>query len=174
MPDDYWPKTGNRSLTNTQIYGDEYNLELSDDIEPTRMNGCAYRGCGGWGYYYMNLTKALISLYRGETPDATVMALSGPFQPGSIKGRSVQLHWSVLGKTPMSYSIAVDQRPVAQGLHGSEYNLDCSKLSPGKHRLTLVADGAKAYYDLDPSKLTAKSAQPLPVSSSIEFTYAGQ
>ena len=132
MVDDYWAQTGKPPSHKTQIYGDEYNLDLSDDIEPTRMTGCAYRGCGGWGYYYVNLTKALISLYRGETPDATVMALSGPFQPASIKGRNVQLHWSVLGKTPASYSIAIDQRPVAQGLHGSEYNLDCSKLSPGQ------------------------------------------
>src|SRR6266480_933786 len=37
-------------------------------IEPTQINACGIRGCGGWGYYYMNLTKALISLYRKETP----------------------------------------------------------------------------------------------------------
>jgi hypothetical protein len=174
MVDDYWAKTGKAPSHKTQIYGDEYNLDLSDDIEPTRMKGCAYRGCGGWGYYYVNLTKALISLYRGETPDATVMALSGPFQPGAIKGRQLRLRWSALGKAPASYSVSMDARPVAQGLHGSEYNLDCSKLSQGKHRITVVADKAKAYFDLDPSKLTTRSAQPLPVSSSIEFTYTGQ
>ena len=172
MPDDYWPKTAKEKPRNTQIYGDEYNLELSDDMEPTRMHQCAYRGCGGWGYYYMNLTKALISLYRGETPDATVMALSGPFQPASVKASSIPLRWSVLGKTPSAYSISVDGRPVAQGLHGSEYTLDCSKLSPGKHRITLLAAGAQTYYDLDPSKFTAKSAKPLPVMSSVEFTSA--
>jgi hypothetical protein len=174
MPDDYWPKNVNPQAPKTQIYGDEYNLELSDDIEPTRMNGCAYRGCGGWGYYYMNLTKTIISLYRGETPDATVMALSGPFQPAAIRGDLIPLRWSVLGKAPAAYTISVDEQPVARSLHGLEYSLDCSKLSPGKHRITLLAGGAKTYYDLDPSKIATKSAKPLPVTSSIEFTYAGR
>jgi hypothetical protein len=174
MPDDYWPKTAKQQPPKTQIYGDEYNLELSDDMEPTRMTGCAYRGCGGWGYYYMNLTKALISLYRGETPDATVMALSAPFQPTAIKGDHVPLRWSVLGKNPNGYTVSVDGQPVAHGLGGSGYNLDCAKLAKGKHRITLLAEGAKTYYDLDPSKFTTKAAQPLPVTSSIEFTYAGR
>jgi hypothetical protein len=173
MPDDYWPKAANAQPPKTQIYGDEYNLELSDDIEPTRLTGCAYRGCGGWGYYYMNLTKALIALYKGETPDGTVMALSAPFQPVAFKGDHFPLRWSVLGKAPAAYSVSLDELPVARNLHTSEYDLDCSKLSPGKHRITLRAEGARTYYDLDPSKLTKKSPQPLPVTSSIEFTYAG-
>lgn len=174
MPDDYWPKTANAQAPKTQIYGDEYNLELSDDLEPTRTEGCAYRGCGGWGYYYLNLTKALIALYRGETPDATVMAISAPFQAGSVKGNRLALHWSTLGKAPAAYSITVDGRPMAGGLHGSEYQLDCSRLKPGKHRVTLLADGARSYYDLNSGTFTSKSAKPLTVTSSIDFTYAGK
>jgi hypothetical protein len=174
MPDDYWPKTATPQPPKTQIYGDEYNLELSDDIEPTRMTGCAYRGCGGWGYYYMNLTKALISLYKGETPDATVMALSASFQPADFKGSHVPIRWSVLGKTPVAYTLLVDGKTVAESLHGSEYSLDSSDLSPGKHRITLHAEGAQSYYDLDPAKPTTKSTKPLPVTSSIEFTFAGR
>jgi hypothetical protein len=121
----------------------------------------------------MNLTKALIALYKGETPDGTVMALSAPFQPVAFKGDHFPLRWSVLGKAPAAYSVSLDELPVARNLHTSEYDLDCSKLSPGKHRITLRAEGARTYYDLDPSKLTKKSPQPLPVTSSIEFTYAG-
>lgn len=91
-------KEGTGSGPKHDIYGDEYNLELSDDIEPTELNKCAYRGCGGWGYYYVNLTKVLISRYRGETPDITVMALSGPFQPAVVKGKSLSLALETLGK----------------------------------------------------------------------------
>ncbi len=174
MPDDYWPKTAHAQAQKTQIYGDEYNLDLSDDLEPTRMQGCAYRGCGGWGYYYFNLTKALISLYRGETPDATVLALSGPFQASTMKGDRLALHWSVLGKAPTQYGIAVDGRSIATGLHGSEYTLDCTKLARGKHRVTLMADGARSYFDLNPAMLATKSARPLPVTSSIDFTCGGK
>ncbi len=174
LPDDYWPGSGKVQPAQTAVYGDEYNLELSDDIEPTRLTGCAYRGCGGWGYYYMNLTKALISLYKGETPDATVMVLSAPFQGAAVRGNHIPLRWSVLGKPAVAYSILLDDRPIAQDLHTTEYNLDCSKLALGKHRLTLRAQGAHGYYDLDPTEMAAKSLQPLPVTSSIEITYAGR
>jgi hypothetical protein len=173
LPGDYWPGSEVQP-SKAIVYGDEYNLEFSDDIEPTRLTGCAYRGCGGWGFYYMNLTKALISLYRGETPDATVMALSAPFQPAEVKGDHIPLRWSVLGKTPAAYTVSLDERAVVRNLHTSEYNFDCSNLSPGKHRITLRAEGALSYYDLDPAKLTTKSSQTLPVTSSIEFTYAGR
>ena len=66
-------------------YAEQYNLEFSDEMEPTALDKCGYRGCGGWGYYYMNLTKALISLYRKETPDITVLALSGPIPSAVVK-----------------------------------------------------------------------------------------
>jgi hypothetical protein len=174
MPDDYWPKTDKPQPPKIQVYGDEYNLELSDDIEPTRLTGCAYRGCGGWGYYYLNLTKALISLYRGETPNATVMALSGPFQSGTVKGNRLPLRWSVLGKPPSAYTLSLDERPIVRNLHALDYSLDCSTLSAGKHRITLLAEGAETSFDLDPTELATKSAKPLPVTSSIEFTYAGK
>lgn len=89
------------------VYGDEYNLEFSDDLEPTELGKCAYRGCGGWGYFYMNLTKALISLYRNRTADMTVMALSAPFRPVAT-GKEWPLNWSVIGKPPESYTLQVD------------------------------------------------------------------
>jgi hypothetical protein len=171
MPDDYWPKDGRKRPPKKQIYGDEYNLELSDDMEPTRTSECAYRGCGGWGYYYMNLTSAMISLYRGETSDATIMALSAPFQPGKISGTRLPLRWSVLGATPSAFTISVDDRLIAKGIQGNQYTLDLSKLARGRHRVTLLAENAKSYYDLDPSRPATKSSKPLPVTSSIEFAY---
>ena len=36
--------------------------------------------------------------------------------------------------------------------------------------MTLIANGAHTYFDLAPEKLTEKSATPLPVTSTIEFT----
>ncbi len=172
MPDEYWSKHGKTKASKTTIYGDEYNLELSDDLEPTKLNECAYRGCGGWGYYYVNLTKAILSLYQGGTPDSTVLALSAPFQPAAVKQNHLALSWSELGKPPTGYTIAVDGREITRGLSGSTYQLDLTKLHPGKHRVTLVAEGAHTYYDLDATKLTSKSPKPLAVKSEIEFTYS--
>jgi len=154
------------------IYGDEYNLELSDDIEPTDPHKCAYRGCGGWGYYYMNLTTALISLYRHETPGITVMALSSPFKPGVVKKPVLHLDWETIGQPPSSYTLRLDGKTVAKNLHGDKYALDLLHARAGKHKVTLVANGVHTYFDLSPEKLAKKSSTPLPVTSAIEFTYS--
>lgn len=148
-------------------YLDQYNLNFSDDIEPTKMDTCAYRGCGGWGYYYMNMTKALISLYKGETPDITVMALSG--SSNASKDR-LPLHWISIGPEPRSYSLAIDGKTVATGIHGASYDLNLSQLTAGKHKLTLTAQGVHTLFDLDANHPAEKSGDPLPVTSSIEFT----
>ncbi len=154
-----------------KVFGDEYNLELSDDLEPTQLNGCGFRGCGGWGYYYMNLTKALISLYRNETPDITVLALSGPALTGVVKERQLHLTWNYVGKSPSSYTLKVDGRAVAEDLTGNQYILDLSKYPAGKHTLQLVANGVQTYFDLSPERMTTKSQTPLPVTSAIEINY---
>ena len=154
------------------IYGDEYDAELSDDIEPTQLDACGYRGCGGWGYYYVNLTKALISLYRNETPDITVMALSAPFQLATVKGSKLPLTWKTLGKKPSSYTLEIDGKTVADNITGQSYLLDLSQIRPGQHRVSLIANEAHTYFHLSPEKLTEKSATPLPVTSTVVFIYA--
>jgi hypothetical protein len=153
------------------IYGDEYNLEFSDDIEPTAMDQCAYRGCGGWGYYYMNLTKAILSLYREATPDITVLTLSAPFQP-VVREKNLHLDWRTLGRIPKSYKLELDGHVVADRLTGNSYALSLSAIPPGKHHITLTARGVHTYFDLSPSKLATRSSQPLPVTSEVEFTYS--
>jgi hypothetical protein len=154
------------------IYGDEYNVELSDDLEPTQLDGCGFRGCGGWGYYYLNLTKALISLYRRETPDITVLALSGPAVAHAEKGPSLHLTWTYVGEIPSSYTLKLDGRSMADKLKGGSFDLDLRKLAAGKHVVSLVANGVHTYFDLDARRLTQRAKAPLPVESSIEFTYA--
>ena len=154
------------------IFGDEYNAELSDDIEPTQLKGCGYRGCGGWGYYYMNLTKALISLYRNETPGITVMALSAPYLPATVVNPKLPLAWKTLGKQPGSYTLEMDGKRVANRITGQNYTLDLSAAHPGKHHVTLVANGVHTCFNLTPEKLTEKSPTPLPVTSTLEFNYA--
>lgn len=157
---------------NHDLYGDEYSPRLSDDIEPTQLSQCGYRGCGGWGYYYMNLTKALISLYRGTTPEITVMALSGPFQPAVVKDKSVSLNWMTIGKQPRDYNLLLDGKPVARHIMGEKYVLNLSGVPPGKHQLTLVANGAHTYFDLNPEKMAIRSHMPLPVTSTVDFSYS--
>ena len=119
----------------------------------------------------MNLTKALISLYRGEAPGSTVMALSGPFQAAAVKQSTLALTWQTVGNSPKNYDVQVDGATVAKAIQGDKYSLDLSRLHLGKHRVTLVANGAHTFFDLNPEKMTVKSAAPLPVTSTVDFTY---
>jgi hypothetical protein len=135
------------------------------------MDQCAYRGRGGWGYYYMNLTKAILSLYRQATPDITVLTLSAPFQP-VVKEKALHLDWRTLGKIPESYTLELDGHVVADNLAGNSYSLSLSAIPPGKHHVTLTARGVHTYFDLSASRLSTRSSQPLPVTSEVEFTYS--
>lgn len=181
MPLDYWGEhTQIASATSaasckrarSEAYGDEYNLQLSDDLEPTRPNACAYRGCGGWGYYYWNLTRAIVSLYRGETPDITVMALSSDASTSdTVKKSLLHLHWAVLGKKPASYSIYLDGVAVAGRLKATEYTMNLSRAAAGTHRIKLVANGAHTDFALDAARKTIRSAKPLPVVSDLTIKY---
>lgn len=182
IPADYWgehekpaPAAGASSGApqGSDIYGDEYNLQLSDDLEPTRLDGCGYRGCGGWGYYYENLTRAIVSLYRGETPDITVLALSAKMpESGVVKQPTLHLHWAFLGKKPTEYSLFLDGTPVAKNLTGSEYTLHLSGVASGTHHIKLLAGGVHTYFDLTPSRQTVKSTDPLSVTSILAIQYS--
>jgi hypothetical protein len=133
------------------------------------MDACTLRGCGGWGYYYFNLTRAIISLYRGETPDITVLALSGPAAPAPNGTRSIDLHWDFLGTTPSSFTLSVDGQVVKSSLDGSAYSLDITSIKPGLHKVKLTAAGVHTYFSLDPEKASVRSSRRLPVESEITF-----
>jgi len=170
IPEDYWGQhvpTQPQQPAPSTVYADEYNFQLSDDIEPTDMNACTLRGCGGWGYYYFNLTRAIISLYRGITPDITVLALSGPKSPVPNGAPAIDLHWAFLGRAPSSYSLFIDGRRVRTALPGSACTLDFRSLGSGMHTARLRAAGVHTYFSLDPHKATSPSSRALPVESEI-------
>ncbi len=176
IPLDYWGRNGGGSPVpaSSDVYADEYNVNLSDDIEPTQLDACHHRGCGGWGYYYVNLTKALISLYRGETPDSTVLALSQPEGGNTVTGSALNLQWKFLGKAPEAYAVLLDGRRVREHVTGDHTTLDLSGVPEGVHRVQLVASGVHTRFNLDPGQLAKRSATPLPVTSEITFTYMHQ
>ncbi len=171
IPADYWGLGGPEKLGQA-AYADAYSVDLSDDLEPTQIDACGYRGCGGWGYYYANLTKALISLYRQETPDITIVALSGSPNAAPVKEKRLLLSWATLGKPPKGFTIQVDGKTVATGIRGASYRLELSSLARGNHQATLLAEGVHTFFDLSPEKMTVRSERPLPVTSTIKFTYA--
>jgi hypothetical protein len=171
FPVDYWGESGKAAKPSQNVFGDEYNFDLSDDIEPTSQAGCGYRGCGGWGYYYVNLTKALLSLYRKETPDITVFAASVPQRKISSREKT-RIEWNFIGAAPRTVTISLDQKTVAREVTGSSYMADFRNVKPGKHTVTVVSNGVHTYFDLSADKLTTRSAKPLPVSSQLSVSVA--
>jgi len=173
---DYWgTKPGDaKPEPPGETYADEYNVQLSDDMEPTDLHACAYRGCGGWGYYYYNLTRAIISLYRGSTPDITVLALSGPTGPLAPSTSFIDLHWAYLGKAPSSFSISLDGKMIASALTGSTYRLRVRRMTAGTHQVRLTAENAFTRFALDASRMTEQSPRPLPVTAEVTFEYPGE
>jgi hypothetical protein len=174
LPEDYWGQglPAAQAATKHDVYADEYSMQLSDDLEPTELHACSYRGCGGWGYYYFNLTRAIISLYRGVTPDITVLALSGPSALVSASTSSIELHWAFVGKAPLSYSVMLDGKLVAASVTGSSYTLDISGMKAGIHRVQLHAVGVQTRFSLDPTEPAGPSPKPLPVVSEFSFDLA--
>jgi hypothetical protein len=99
------------------------------------------------------------------------MALSAPFEPANVKASKLPLTWKTLGQKPSSYTLEMDGKIVANNITGQNYTLDLAPIHSGKHHVRLVANGVHTYFDLGPEKFTEKSATPLPVTSTIEFTY---
>ena len=52
---------------------DQFNVEASNDMEPTMVNKLAGVNSDGWGFYYLNLTRDLISQYREGAAFPAVM-----------------------------------------------------------------------------------------------------
>ena len=171
LQDNYWglPNFKTSVKSSHEIFADEYNEQLSDDIEPTELHACMLRGCGGWGYYYYNLTRALISLYRGQTPDITVLALSGPTPNVDPEAKSISLRWRYLGKAPSSYSLSLDGHLIRHLFKATSCELRVQNLSAGQHTVKLIATGVYTYFSLDPRRATIRSHHALPVESEITF-----
>ncbi len=51
---------------------DQWSVELSNDMEPTALNGYGANGNGGWGTYYLDLTKTMVEAFKAGRPQPTV------------------------------------------------------------------------------------------------------
>ncbi len=161
--------TGQEEDPKTAFYGDTYSVELSDDIEPVSLTSPGYRGDGGWGFLYLNLTRALVDLYRQKTPETTVLALERPNRRQLVREDRLPLKWTWLGKKPQGFAVALNGKTVASGIQGSETVLDLHGQADGPVVLRLTAEGAKARYDLSYSRDSLPNATMGPSSMEVEF-----
>ncbi|HOX40142.1 MAG TPA: hypothetical protein PL033_19330 [Candidatus Brocadiia bacterium] len=130
------------------VYVDSYSVELSDDFEPVSLTTPAYRGNGGWGFFYLNLTRALVDIYRQDTPETTVVAVSKPNMLEAEKGDLLKVVWTWAGKAPAGMDIAIDGKVVTENAPGKTATVSLSGVSNGRHVLRLTARGTKSRYRL--------------------------
>jgi hypothetical protein len=148
---------------------DCYTMELSDDIEPTSLRSIAYRPGGGWGYYYYNLTRALIAIYRGQAPETTLIAIGAPLDGAAVTGSSLKVTWTTVGRKPRGVTLLVDGRVRAKSLAGGSYELSLAGLSDGAHTLTLRAEGATTRFALSRIREDEATVRQYPTIAACAF-----
>ena len=167
-------KEGHGMGPNHDIYVDTYSVEFSDDVEPVSPTAPGSRGdTGGWGFYYWNLTQALMALYRGKADDSTLLAVSSPLHNTTVTGDTLHVTWSIIGAPVDHFSIAIDHRciqeHVTDNVTGNAAELSLRQLAPGPHVLTVTAEGATTRFPLSWMELDTRLDTPIPVSVDVPF-----
>lgn len=142
---------------------DEYNVDLSDDIEPVSLTAHGYRGDkGGWGFYYLNLTHALLNIFRGEAKGITILTA----KPPKISKGNIKLEWSFIGVPPKSYTISIDNNIILKDIKKTLYEISEKGLATGIHTITITANGVHTHYALSKKEFDVQTESPIPVSVS--------
>ena len=142
------------------IYVDSYSLEFSDDLEPVSLTTPGFRGDEkGYGFFYLNMTQALMDIYRDKENDLTIMAVHLTKPSNEI----IKLEWSSLGVAPDSYTIILDGKIIQKKTSSNEYEFSSRKLKPGKHIVSVTANGVVTRYKLSPTSMDVRTKNTIPV-----------
>lgn len=147
---------------NKDIYVDSYSVEFSDDIEPVSRTAAAYRGEGGWGFYYLNLLRGLVDLYHQETPETTVLVLAHPSDGRVVRGETLDVSWDWLGKEPKGIELRVNGHQIETDPALRHHTLDISEYPAGPMTIEVEAIGTVSRYPLryDKASLPADEMAP--------------
>jgi len=156
---------------NHDVYVDAYNVPLSDDIEPTSLTAVGYRGGQGWGFYYQNLTRALIAVYHGQAPESTVLAVAHPSANEIVTGPTVSIEWNMIGHAVNNVSLLLDGKLMAQGVTDGRFALPLAGVAAGTHRVTIRADGAVTRFPLSSLQEDVTFSTPIPCTATVPFIY---
>jgi hypothetical protein len=152
------------------VYVDVYSPPLSDDLEPTSLTAPAYRGSGGWGYFYLNLLRALVDLYRQPQPQTTVVAISQPLRSEVVTGDRLAVRWVAAGVPATAFRLELNGKLAARVTTGDRAELDLAPVPDGAVMLRLVAEGTRTRYRLSWTEDSLPLARSEPVSLDVPFT----
>jgi hypothetical protein len=138
------------------IFVDTYNVELSDDFEPVSLTAPGSRGDqGGWGFFYLNLAKALMDVYRGLAGDSTILVVSSPLDGGQVNSNELKIVWASVGAIHApTVRISIDGKFLAQVENSSSIEISLRGFtSAGWHVLTVAGVGARTRYPLSKDRI---------------------
>jgi hypothetical protein len=159
-------KEGHGYGSDNNIYLDSYSVEFSDDLEPVSLTAPGYRGDnGGWGYFYLNMTRALMDIYRGNADDVTLMAVN----LSEKTDNELVLEWNTIGVVPDSYTIKINDDILVKDIFNLKYTLSLENYTPGKHTISVIANGVGTRYKLSPTELDVPSKELKPVVVTSSF-----
>jgi hypothetical protein len=145
------------------IFVDTYNVELSDDFEPVSPWAPGYRGDGGWGFFYLNLARALLAVYKGLDGNSTILTVSSPLVGQKVQAEMVSVDWAWVGKAPGAIRVLVDGELRGESGAAGPVVISLAGLQPGRHRLSVMAVGAMTRYPLSVACLDEPLETPIPV-----------
>ena len=151
------------------FYGDSYSVELSDDIEPTSLTMHAYRGEGGWGFYYLNLLRAVVDLYHQPQVETTVCAISSPHRGEQVSTNMIDAEWVQVGRPATSYTLWINDKEVARGEKGMKARIDLSNVPDGPVKLRIQAEGTAERYPLELTRESIPLTTLRPAGMEVEF-----
>jgi hypothetical protein len=145
---------------NHEIYLDEHSMEFSDDFEPVSMTAAGLRDkTGGWGFYYLNMTRALMDIFNEKDMNSTVMAAN----ISEKTDQSVKITWSVIGKVPVNYTVSIGEKVLFKEFTGVTCEIPVKELSKGQNTVTISANGVNTRYKLSKTEMDQVSDTALPV-----------
>lgn len=148
------------------IYLDEHSMEFSDDFEPVSLTAPGSRDkTGGWGFYYLNMTRALIAVFRNNDHQSTILAASIT----EVSDTLIKVKWAAAGKVPKSFTVAVGDKVFYNKITGMACHIPVQGLSKGRQTITITANEAHTCFPLSESSFDELSEKPLPVSVNLNF-----
>ena len=147
------------------VFLDTYSVEFSDDLEPISPTAPGYRGAHPYGFYYLNLTRALMDIYRGDANDVTLMAVN----VSDSTGNDLKLEWTTVGVPPKSFTVSLDGDVILKEVSDTTCSISRQNLEAGMHKVVVHANGVGTRYKLSHMDFDNVSDKLMPVE--IEKTF---
>ena len=152
-------KIGKGHGPDKDVFLDTYSVELSDDLEPVSPTAPGYRGVDPYGFYYLNLTRALMDIYRGDAADVTLLAV----HVADSTGHDLKLEWTTIGVPPKSFTVKLDGKSFLDNTTELSCSIPRTKMTPGTHTVSVEANGAGTRYELSKFQYDDVSGTLMPV-----------